>query len=114
MKEAELVEEVITVLYWRCAIDGHRHTSRRIALKCLNAEELVAKWKLRRAEIKRRNIEMVARRKSGATYENLGKHFGLSKQRVRQIVDRAICLERYKAAKEEERLEQKAATAGAR
>lgn len=46
----------------------------------------------RNLKLAKRDIEMINLRREGLTYEEIGKMFNISRQRVHQIIDKLITL----------------------
>lgn len=89
---AEPERRSYVVEYWGCANPDHRHRTLKVAMECI-----AAACKARRA-IKRWTDEtrakVLSQRRTGLTLRELGEEYGLSGNRIRQLVKRAERRER--------------------
>lgn len=68
------------------------------AVKCLDTccfllyTHFMKRHYTRNLKLAKRDIEMINLRREGLTYEEIGKMFNISRQRVHQIIDKLITL----------------------
>lgn len=98
---------VVRTVYYGCCDVEHRHRSKDIALRCMAKQE-ASKEQIRQyaeqhgpesacSPFSKRMAEMRLCRQVGMTYLAIGKRFGISQERVRQV----ICASERKARRHE-------------
>jgi len=83
--KTEIFSRVMT--FWACGIDSHRHTSEATALACEGKQE----------NSKRKTntwtpdllLKVLARKEAGESMAELGKDFGITRQRMSDVIRRA-------------------------
>ena len=75
--------------YWSCGKPGHRHLTSAIAKKCIQKQKQIGKAHEEAEKLKKRNAEILQRYSKMKNYNVVGNEFGISRERVRQIVHKA-------------------------
>ena len=84
-RKTETITQVKT--YWACGIDSHRHRSEAVASAC----------EAKQANLNRKTntwtpellLVVLARKESGESLTELGKAFGITRQRMSDVIRRA-------------------------
>lgn len=81
----------VVIEYWECRA-GHRHRTEQAAESCEAASKSAALGtaKLTQDEASSRRAQVLAMRMRGLTLQEIADHFGLSRERVRQMEAKAI------------------------
>ena len=97
--------EFVERWYWTCHKVDHRHKTKEIAAKCITATEQVTPTQ-NLVWTEEMMAACKARHEAGETYAQIGKSFGRSVERVRQVLAKYERKLRYRAAREAEVVEE--------
>lgn len=90
----ELKFEMIRKQYWGCSYPDHRHQTEDVASDCIENrhfnEDYWVKFQRKRAFFKERDESIFRRYREGEKQNHIAFDLGLSPERIRQVIQKAI------------------------